>query len=35
MFELYSEWWFAYNVAFVYAMTRLEINDTPTSVARG
>ena len=34
MFELYSEWWFAYNLAFVYAMARLEIDDTPTSVAR-
>ncbi|CAN0397318.1 unnamed protein product, partial [Pylaiella littoralis] len=34
MFELYSEWWFAYNMTFIYAMARLEVDDTPTSVAR-
>ncbi len=34
LFEVYSDMWFTYNLAFVYAMARLELDDTPTSVAR-
>lgn len=34
LFEAYSDMWFAYNLAFVYTMARLEVDDTPTSVAR-
>ena len=34
LFEVYSEWWFAYNLAFVYALARLELDDTPTIIAR-
>lgn len=34
MYEVYTDMWFAYNLAFIYAMARLEIDDTPTDLAR-
>ncbi|CAB1110586.1 unnamed protein product [Ectocarpus sp. CCAP 1310/34] len=34
LFEVYTDIWFVYNIAFIYAMARLELDDTPTSIAR-
>ncbi|CAB1101668.1 unnamed protein product [Ectocarpus sp. CCAP 1310/34] len=34
LFEVYTDIWFVYNIAFTYAMARLELDDTPTSIAR-
>ena len=34
MCEVYSSMWFAYNLTFIYAMARLALDDTPTSLAR-
>lgn len=34
LFEVFTDMWFVYNMAFVYAMARLALDDTPTSIAR-
>ncbi|CAB1107601.1 unnamed protein product [Ectocarpus sp. CCAP 1310/34] len=34
LFEVYTDIWFVYNIAFIFAMARLELDDTPTSIAR-
>ncbi|CAB1107758.1 unnamed protein product [Ectocarpus sp. CCAP 1310/34] len=34
LLEVYTDIWFVYNIAFIYTMARLELDDTPTSIAR-